>query len=630
MYQILALLEDRTLLDQLHTWLNGSYSVVPSQNEQTLDITFDVGIVDEITLSRLQPQIQNRKQVEYPVALPFLLFTSRESVRNGTWQQWYPVDDFMILPLDPAELHTRLGLLLKNRRASITIDAERQQTLAFLRRNEERLGYIAQNMPVMLNAWGNNKTFVFWNRECERVTGYSAEEMVNNPRAMEMLYPDPIYRQTMMAEWETKTGEYRDWEWQLTTKYGAVKTIAWSSIADQFPILDWATWGIGVDVTERKRAQAAEHNARALAEALRDTATALTSTLKLDDVFDRILENVGRVVPHDAANVMLLEGDTVYIVRGRGYDKLGMEQSARDWRVPLDQTYALQQIVRTRQPMIVPDIQHTIWKDVSAAEIIRSFVSAPICQQDEVIGFINLNSTTPDFFTPVDADTLQAFAEQSAIAIQNARLYEQAHLLAAYEERQRLARDLHDAVSQSLFSACIITEALPRQMDSRPDLVKERLITLHRLMRGALAETRTLLLELRPTDMAKMDIGPLLAQLVEGVQSRKHIWVETVIENQPQLDLNVKKALYRIAQEALNNVLKHARATRASVSLNKRGRQIALTIADNGRGFESAHIAPSSMGLEIMRERAHDVGAVLTIHSNPGHGTEVTVIWTEA
>ncbi|MBI5668543.1 MAG: GAF domain-containing protein [Chloroflexi bacterium] len=630
MYQILALLEDQALLNQLQVWLNGSYTVIQPHRDRPVDVLFDVGIVDETTMARLQPEIQSRKQAEHPVALPFLLLTSRESIRNGSWQQWPLVDDFMTLPFDPAELQTRLGLLLKNRRASMTADAERQQTLAFLRRNEELMGYVAQNMPVMLNAWGENRSFVFWNQECERVTGYSAEEIVNNPCAMELLYPDRAYREAMMAEWEARNGEYRDWEWQLTTRDGTVKTIAWSSLASQFPILGWATWGVGVDVTERKAAQAAEHNARTLAEALRNTATTLTSTLKLDDVFDRILENVGRVVPHDAANVMLLDGDTAFVVRGRGYERLGMEQYARNWRVPLDQTFALRQIVKTRQPMIVPDMRHTLWKGVQDMESIRSIVSAPICWQDEVIGFITLNSTTPDFFTPVDADTLQAFAEQSAIAIQNARLYEKAHLLAAYEERQRLARDLHDAVSQSLFSASIITEALPRQMDSHPDLVKERLTTLHRLMRGALAETRTLLLELRPNDMAKMDIGPLLTQFVEGVQSRKNIWVETVIENQPQLGLNVKKALYRIAQEALNNVLKHAHATQASVSLKKQDRQIVLTIADNGRGFNSAQVAPSSMGLEIMRERAREIGAELSVHSQLGQGTEVTVIWTES
>ncbi len=621
MYQLLTLLDDPLLHRQIHAGLSSSYVLLAADQTNPFGQVFDVCLIDEIELQRRHAAAAARKQAEFPVLLPFLLITTRESIHSRQWQQWYPIDDFITLPLDLAELQTRLTLLLRNRRSSLAVNAERQQTQVFLQRNEKQFGGIARNLPVMLNAWDKSNTFVFWNHECERVTGYRADEIVDNPRALELLYPDSAYREKMVTEWMSRQGAYRDWEWTLMTRDGQARTIAWSSLAAQFPIFEWAAWGVGMDVTER-------NHARAMADALRDTAAALTSTLHLTDVFERILANVGLVVPHDAANIMLLDETDVHIVRSHGYDTVGRDQMANSWRVKLADTIYLRQMQQTRQPIIIPDVQVLASKPPSLSLTpLHSYVGAPICLNDEVIGFINLHNLTRDFFTPVDADHLQAFAESAAIAIQNARLYEQAHLLAAYEERQRLARDLHDAVTQSLFSASIITEALPRQFETHPETVKERLHTLHRLMRGALAETRTLLLELRPNDMIRMDIGPLLTQLIEGVQSRKKILVETEIENQPEFDLNVKKAFYRITQEALNNVLKHAQATHARVVLLRHDYQYHLTITDNGRGFDTSQVAPASMGLEIMRERAQAIGGALTIHSQPGQGTEVKMIW---
>ncbi|NEQ20782.1 MAG: PAS domain S-box protein [Microcoleus sp. SIO2G3] len=124
-----------------------------------------------------------------------------------------------------------------------------------LRQSEEHLRLVVQNMPVMLDAWDRNKTLIAWNRECEQVTGYTAAEIIGNPRAFEMLYPDTDYLESMMTEWEERGSEYRDWEWTLTSKDGQLKTIAWYNISESFPIQDWLGWAIGVDITERKLAE---------------------------------------------------------------------------------------------------------------------------------------------------------------------------------------------------------------------------------------------------------------------------------------------------------------------------------------------------------------------------------------
>lgn len=120
---------------------------------------------------------------------------------------------------------------------------------------EQHLRLVVQNMPVMLDAFDASDRLIVWNRECERVTGYNAAEIVNNPKALELLYPDPDYRQQMMAQWYEVGNDFRDWEWNVSCKDGSVKTVLWSNVSQQFPIAGWVGWAVGIDITERKRAE---------------------------------------------------------------------------------------------------------------------------------------------------------------------------------------------------------------------------------------------------------------------------------------------------------------------------------------------------------------------------------------
>jgi hypothetical protein len=140
---------------------------------------------------------------------------------------------------------------------SITDITERKQIEATLRESERRLHTVLENMPVLMDALDEAGRIIVWNRECERVTGYSAAEIVNNPRVAELLLPDPLYRERMLAELAASGDDYRDWEWEWTCKDGSVRTIAWSNIASRVPIPGWARWGVGLDITERKRAEEA-------------------------------------------------------------------------------------------------------------------------------------------------------------------------------------------------------------------------------------------------------------------------------------------------------------------------------------------------------------------------------------
>jgi PAS domain S-box-containing protein len=184
---------------------------------------------------------------------------------------------------------------------------------------------------------------------------------------------------------------------------------------------------------------AAEREQRTLAEALRDTAAAVNSTLDFDEVVDRILENVGRVVAHDAANVMLIEEGVARYVRGYGYDERGLSDWVRSLRFQVSEVPVWQEMLRTGQPFAIPDTAtNPNWLNIPEEAWIRSTVKAPIRREGEIIGVLHLDSTTPGFFDQDDAQRLQAFADQAAIAIRNAQLYDEIQLHAHdLEERVR-------------------------------------------------------------------------------------------------------------------------------------------------------------------------------------------------
>jgi PAS domain S-box-containing protein len=197
----------------------------------------------------------------------------------------------------------------------------------------------------------------------------------------------------------------------------------------------------------------------------------------------------------------------------------------------------------------------------------------------------------------------------------------------AVEERTRLARDLHDAVSQTLFSTSLIAEVLPKVWERNKEEGLKKLEEVRQLTRGALAEMRTLLFELRPAALADADLNELLRQLSESVIGRARVPVALEVDGTGEVPPNVKIALYRIAQEALNNIAKHSGASRAQVSLHCQTHQINLRISDNGHGFDVSQAGPGSFGVSNMRERAGQIGATLKIESKINQGTEITVDW---
>ena len=200
---------------------------------------------------------------------------------------------------------------------------------------------------------------------------------------------------------------------------------------------------------------------------------------------------------------------------------------------------------------------------------------------------------------------------------------------AALAERSRLARELHDAVSQTLFSASLIADVIPSLMKSNHEEAVRQLEELRQLTRGAQAEMRTLLVEMRPDALMEAPLDELIQQLLDGFRGRYRIPVERSLKGRLAPPVDVKLAFYRIAQEALHNAAKHSGASRVQASLEGDESRLTMTIADDGRGFKPDAVGSGRLGLKTMRERAEAIGAALTLESRPGDGTRLNVAWSQ-
>lgn len=255
-------------------------------------------------------------------------------------------------------------------------------------------------------------------------------------------------------------------------------------------------------------------------------------------------------------------------------------------------------------------------------------LAVPMSIKSEIYGGLALYYKTPRAFLPEEVQLAVTFADQAALAIENAILRAQAAERAKTDERSRLARDLHDAVSQTLFSASLIADVLPAIWERRPEMGRQKLDELRRLTRGALSEMRTLLLELRPDALVEVDLGDLLQHLANALGARAGIQAQLERVGQPVLPPEVKEVFYRVAQEALNNIAKHAAATEVRLRLVAQDEWVDVAIEDNGRGFEISALPPDRLGLRIMRERAATIGATLNIDTAPGAGARIHLRWS--
>jgi signal transduction histidine kinase len=382
-------------------------------------------------------------------------------------------------------------------------------------------------------------------------------------------------------------------------------------------------------IEEQKRTQAFEQEQRALTEALRDTLATMSSTLDLDRILDHILDTIKRVTPYDGANVLFVESDLVRVVRQRGYTEKGQEKELLNQRIPVTKLVALQQLIEIGKPLAIPDTTTSpMWIGLPGLDWVNSNVIAPIRANGTILGFLSLDSATPGYFTQAHAERLQSFADQAAIAIQNARLLDRAKQAAITAERNRVANELHDTISQTLWSMSLITERLPALWEIDKQKGQASLAIVHQLARNALEEMRALLLELRPSALTDDKLGNLIRHVAGVIANRAGLTVSARIEKQDPVPPDVHFVLYRVVQEALNNTARHASASHIEIYYNSHADQVDLTIQDDGLGFDPAEVGPDHLGLSIMKDRVQSIGGTLEIISHKGEGTLIKIRWS--
>jgi PAS domain S-box-containing protein len=576
---------------------------------------------------------------------------------------------------------------------------ELRRTETALRASEEKLRTLVELLPIGVSVLDGERRIRSQNAALQRILGLEPEGVLRGEYvARTYLRSDG----TVMPPDEFPSNRAFREQRPVRSRVGIVKengATVWTDVsAVPVPLEDWKVVVATLDITVRKEAEDALRRARdelearvqartrqlselnqelqaqiaerthveealrlseqrlelRVAERTRELATLLdisntvALTMDLEPLLALILEKLKDVVDYDGGGAFRLEAGTLSPVFHRGAippDDL-LRIGSR-----LEEVVLGHAVIQGPEPVILTDVQgqpalQEAFRRAAGAQsepmarAVRAWMAVPVTIKQQVYGVLYMYHSQPGCYAEEQARMALPFGNQAAVAIENARLYEQAQRLAALEERQHLARELHDAVTQTLFSASLAAEVLPRLWERDREAGLLCLAEVHQLTRGALAEMRTLLLELRPSALAETELGALLRQLAEAVCSRVRIPVTVQAVPQLTLPAEVQVALFRIAQEALNNITKHARAQHVAIELvavpsgqgsdgATHAARVELSIADDGCGFDLARQPAGSKGLgvSIMRERAGAIGAAFEIHSQPGQGTRITIGW---
>jgi signal transduction histidine kinase len=366
-------------------------------------------------------------------------------------------------------------------------------------------------------------------------------------------------------------------------------------------------------------------------EGLRGILSTLISNQTLPEVLSFIASEAARLLEADACVIYSRDelSGKLQIQAIQGLIRADLESILEDSLEKANQLYS-GPLIFARDMQSVPAFgsDASLVPSVSAEQHQPAYLTVPIRDTQKIYGLFLLIYNQQHRIADQDIELVLRAADLTVLAFANAHLRTQIELSAVTAERSRIARDLHDAVTQTLFSASIIAGVLPNIWQRNQEEGHRRLDELRDLTRGALAEMRTLLLELRPAKLIEVDLADLLRQLAEAISGRARIPVNVQIDGTTEISADVKVALYRVAQEALNNIAKHAHANNVWISLERSPQHIKLAVSDDGNGFVFEHIAPHHLGLGIMRERADAIGASLSVHSAPNQGTTIEVRWT--
>ena len=384
-----------------------------------------------------------------------------------------------------------------------------------------------------------------------------------------------------------------------------------------------------------------ETNARQVAETLSAAAQALTQTLNLEYVFETLLEHIRRIVPSDTAGVTLLTDETHLAVRAlRGYGTWADLEDIPTFQTSGRTDSLIRRLNSDRRSLTIPNtLASQPAENQSANQAIQTWLIVPITASDQVIGMVEFGRVGPEPFSPEQIQWAEALVSQVAVAIQNAWLFEQvssnserlqslARKLVEIQEKERfsIARELHDEAGQALSSLKLSLGKLESDPEC-PQHVRQQLLNLKSLADSVLEELRRLAMDLRPVALDRLGLVAALEQLAHNMDSdRLSIRFKAVGFEGKRLAQDVEIAMYRIVQEALTNVVRHAHASNVGILMEWKDNKVKVFIEDDGIGFETDLLERTDrLGLVGMRERAEMLGGALTIESTVGRGTSVIV-----
>lgn len=362
------------------------------------------------------------------------------------------------------------------------------------------------------------------------------------------------------------------------------------------------------------------HDDRLAFEALSAAVLQIASETKLDPVLLRLVHTARELVGAKYAALGIPDG-------AGGFAKFltsGMSDELIEEIGPLPRTHGLlgamlENTTPYRTDDIRDDPRFEYWP--RAHPEMTAFLGVPIVAKGNVLGAFYLTDEDKKEFDDADQRLIELFAAHAAIAIENATLFERSRELTVVEERNRLARDLHDSVAQTLFSLALTAEAAKKTGGF------DEIEQVNELAKEALAELRSIVFELRPADLAADGLVPTIVKHADVVRRVFGQDIEVDVRSEHRLDADTELELFRITQEALSNALKHARASKVVIALDLAVDPARLEVRDDGVGFDpdAAGIRARHLGLTSMEERARAIGGKLRIDAGPGRGTVVTV-----
>jgi len=360
---------------------------------------------------------------------------------------------------------------------------------------------------------------------------------------------------------------------------------------------------------------------------LTEVSQQITSILEINDLLTRIVRLIQQTFGYYHVGIGLIEEDEVVYRVGAGilWDDPGFQ--FKPARLKVGSEGITGWVAQIGQVAFVPDVTQDSRYVLMQGSLTRSELTVPITVKGRTIGVLDAQSEQLDGFDRTDVEMLQALANQAGIAIENVRLHEQAKHVAVLEERQRLARDLHDSVTQSLYGLNLYAEAAAGHLAiGQLDQVRQHLDDIQKTAQESLTEIRLLIYELRPPILEQEGLVAALQNRLYSVESRAELKSNLKSNLEERLPLTVEEGLYRIAQEALNNTIKHAHARNIEISILQDKGTVTMEISDDGKGFDPATACRDGcLGILSMRERASVQDWDFSVDSGLGIGTRIHV-----